>query len=113
MTFENLPTSPLSPETIAYLDDLTKIGSAAMAAPAASTEVVLFATVWCGYCKKARAYLGAKRVQFREVNIETKSGAAAYAQAGGQRGVPLLLAKGHRVAGYSVPAYDSLFQVTR
>ena len=113
MTFENLPASPLSPETIAYLEDLKKLGAAATAAPVATSEVILFATGWCGYCKKARAYLAAKRVPYREVDIETKSGAAAYVQAGGKRGVPLLLTKGRRVAGFSVPAYDSLFQVAQ
>jgi glutaredoxin len=113
MTFENLPASPLSPETVAYLEDLQKLGAAAMVTPVATSEVILFATGWCGYCKKARAYLAAKRVPYREVDIETKSGAAAYVQAGGRRGVPLLLAKGRRVAGFSVPAYDSLFKITQ
>jgi glutaredoxin len=114
MTFENLPGSPLSASTLAYLEELQKTGAAATAAPAAQPGgVVLFSAAWCGYCKKAKAYLAAKRVAYREVDIETKPGLISYAQAGGQRGVPLLLAKGQRVSGFSVGAYDALFQVSR
>ncbi len=117
MTFENLPASPLSAATLAYLEELKKFSAAnakaAVAAAAPSNEVILFTTAWCGYCKKARAYLAAKRVPYREVDIETKNGAAAYAQAGGRGGVPFLVGDGKRVAGFSVPAYDAVFPVAR
>lgn len=107
LKFENLPSSPLSPATLAYLEQLKKGGGTAQAA-LPSSELVLFTTNWCGYCKKAKAYLAGKGVSYREVDIESNAGAAAYAQAGGQRGVPLLFKGGQRVLGFSTNAYDAL-----
>ena len=108
MTFENLPASPLSAETLAYIEELQK--ASATVAPAAQTgEVLLFAAAWCGYCKKAKVYLAAKRIAYREVDVDTKAGKVAYAQAAGRNGIPLLLANGQRVSGFSAGAYDALF----
>ena len=108
MTFENLPASPLSAETLAYIEELQKTSSTAT--PATRTgEVLLFAAAWCGYCKKAKVYLAAKHISYREVDVDTKAGKVAYAQAGGKNGIPLLLANGQRVSGFSAGAYDALF----
>lgn len=107
LTFENLPASPLSAETQAYLEQLQK--SAEQRASAASQDdVVLFSAVWCGYCKHAKNYLASKRVVYREFDIDTKQGLAAYAQAGGRSGVPLLVVNGQRVSGFSSAAYDAV-----
>ena len=89
MKFENLPSSPLSPATLAYLEQLQKGGATAPAA-LPSGELILFTTSWCGYCKKAKAYLASKGARYKEIDIESNAGAASYVQAGGQRGVPLL-----------------------
>ena len=108
MTFENLPSSPLSASTLAYIEQLRKSANAAPAANVPQADVVLFSAVWCGYCTKAKAYLAGKAIAYREMDIDTSAGALAYAQAGGQRGVPLLLAKGKRVVGFSAAAYDAV-----
>ena len=107
LKFENLPSSPLSPATLAYLEELKK-GGAARQAALPSGELLLFTTTWCVYCKKAKAYLAGKGVPYREIDIESNAGAASYAQAGGQRGVPLLFKGGQRVLGFSTTAYDAL-----
>jgi glutaredoxin len=110
MTFENLPASQLSAETLAYIEELQKASATATAPPAARTgEVLLFAAAWCGYCRKAKAYLTARHIAYREVDVDTRVGKVAYAQAGGKNGIPLLLAKGQRVSGFSTGAYDALF----
>ena len=109
MTFELLPSSPLSPATLAYIAQLKKAADAPRPTVAASREVLLYTAAWCGYCKKARAHLAARGIGYREVDIETPAGAASYVQAGGQRGVPLLLADGRRLAGYSAAGYDAFF----
>ena len=106
MKFENLPSSPLSPATLAYLEQLKTSGGTAQTLP--NGELVLFTTSWCAYCKKAKAYLASKGVSYKEVDIESNAGAASYAQAGGQRGVPLLFKNGQRVLGFSTGAYDAL-----
>ena len=46
---------------------------------------------------------------YQDVDIDSKSGMAAFAQVGGGRGIPLLLADGQRVQGFSPAAYDALF----
>src|SRR5437763_1048904 len=56
MKFENLPSSPLSPATLAYLEQLKK-GSGTSQAALPNGDLILFTTSWCTYCKKAKAYL--------------------------------------------------------
>jgi glutaredoxin len=107
LRFQNLPASPLSAETLAYVAQLQKSADQrAAAAPVA--EVLLFSATWCGYCKQAKSYLASKQVAYREIDIDSKQGLAAYAQAGGRSGVPLLVVNGQRVSGFSAAAYDAL-----
>jgi len=35
-----------------------------------SVEVVMYSTSWCGYCKRARAWLGARGIPYAEHDIE-------------------------------------------
>jgi glutaredoxin len=107
MRFENLPSSPLSPATLAYLEQLKK-GSGTSHAALPNGELILFTTSWCTYCKKAKAYLASKGATYKEVDIESDAGTASYVQAGGQRGVPLLFKSGQRVLGFTSSAYDAL-----
>ena len=108
LTFENLPASPLSAQTLAYIEQLHK-SSNERATAVPPSEAVLFSAAWCGYCKQAKAYLAARQVPYREFDIDTKEGLAAFARAGGKSGVPLLLVNGQRVSGFSAAAYGALF----
>jgi glutaredoxin len=107
LTFKNPPASPLSAATLAYIEQLRK-SSDMHATGTPSGGIVLFSAAWCGYCKKAKAYLAQKGISYREVDVETKDGMLAYAQAGGKSGIPLLLANGQKVLGFSPAAYDAL-----
>ena len=71
-------------------------------------EVTLYMATWCGYCKAAEAYLGGKGIAYREFDVDTPTGKAAFAQLGA-RGVPVLLTNGQRVAGFSTQSYDAVF----
>lgn len=106
LTFRNLPASPLSAQTLAYIEELKKSADARIAAPPPG-ETVLFSAKWCVYCKQAKAHLASKQIAYRELDIETKEGAPAYARAGG-KSVPLLLFNGQSVSGYSAAGYDAL-----
>jgi glutaredoxin len=73
-------------------------------------ETILFEAAWCGYCRKAKAYLSGKGISYRDIDIDTPSGRQAFAQVGQGKGIPLLFAHGERIQGYSESAYDALFQ---
>jgi len=112
LTFQNEPASPLSAETLAYIEQLrTSADARATALP--PHETVLYSAAWCGYCKQAKAYLANKRVAYREFDIDTKDGLLAYARAGGKRGVPLLVMNGKSVSGFSLASYDALLGPSR
>jgi glutaredoxin len=65
--------------------------------------VILYATSWCGYCRKARALLKDLKVDFIEKNIERDRAAAneMAKKAGSRSGVPVLDIGGYIVRGYS------------
>jgi len=66
-----------------------------------NSNVVLYATAWCGYCAKARKLLSQHGIIYQEYNIEQSSiGRSQYKQLGGQ-GVPVLLIDGEVVHGYN------------
>lgn len=64
-------------------------------------KVILYATSWCGYCKKARSFMNENNIPFYEYDIEKSAeGRAQYESIGG-RGVPVLLVNGSVIKGYS------------
>jgi glutaredoxin len=111
LNYKNLPASPLSAATLAYIEHLRKFKPTVPVA--ATPEVVLFTTTWCGYCRKARAYLTSRGLAYRDVDIETHDGVVAYVQAGGGNGVPLLVANGRHVQGFTTAVYDAFFESTK
>lgn len=72
------------------------------------SEVVLYSAAWCSYCKVAKMYLAEKKIVYREIDVDKPGGKAALAQIEGQS-VPILLANGYRVAGFTTEAYDQVF----
>lgn len=108
VTFESLPGSTLPKETSSYVEQLKKLRASAPVI-ASPESIVLYSATWCGYCTKAKAYLAGKNISYQEIDIDTDGGKAAFAQAGGGSGVPLLLVGGQRVQGFSAAAYDELF----
>ena len=76
--------------------------------PKEAGEIILFAASWCAYCRQARAYMAKAGIAYKEVDIDSPAGKPAYAAAGGG-GVPLLVAYGEQLRGYSELAYDYFF----
>jgi mycoredoxin len=77
----------------------------ASAAPAAKpdSKVILYATAWCGYCRKTRELFKSLDVAYVEKDIEKdEAGRKEYQAKGkGYQGVPLIDVGGLIVKGYS------------
>jgi glutaredoxin len=75
-------------------------GATSSEAPASKT-LTMYATSWCGYCKKARIYFAAKGIAYREVDIDaSKENKAEYKQYAG-KGVPLFISGEKRMRGFT------------
>jgi glutaredoxin len=103
LNFTNLPSSkiPAAPDPKHLRDSPT------VKAPIAG--VILYQADWCGYCRKAKAYLASKGITYQAIDIDSDYGRDAFAQVGNGQGIPLLFAEGHRVQGFSDAAYDEIF----
>jgi mycoredoxin len=70
-------------------------------APTGDEAVVMYATQWCGYCRRARELLKEQNVAFVEYDIEQSAEARRrHAELGGA-GVPLLNIRGTIIRGYN------------
>ena len=65
-----------------------------------SGEVVLYATSWCGYCRKTRELLEDQGVAYREFDIEESDEGRQQYEALGGNGVPVLDVRGTVIHGY-------------
>lgn len=100
-----LPNTAIPPETLRELERLRNEGKRTATSLAG---VVLFSASWCGYCRQAKAHLAQRGVSYREFDIDTPEGRAAFVQAGGGGGVPLLVKDGEKIRGYSRGSYEAL-----
>jgi glutaredoxin len=87
--------------------------SSARAAPPSQAQpapvpVVMYATAWCPYCAKARAYFKRTGTAYTEHDIEKSAAAHAQYKRLGGRGVPLILVGDEKMAGFSELAFESL-----
>jgi glutaredoxin len=107
-----LPGSELSPETLAFIEEM-KTASKDRSAPVPSKGVVIYTATWCGYCRRALAFLNANGIAYQNWDIDTPEGAASFARVGGRRGVPALFVDGERLNGYTTEAYTEIFSQRR
>ncbi|MBS1198174.1 MAG: glutaredoxin-like protein YruB [Proteobacteria bacterium] len=112
LSFEDAPATPLPPELQRYRDELQKRSSQVVKVDD-SKQAVLFSAQWCGYCRKAKAYLASKGIAYKEYDIDTEDGMRAMVSVGGGKGVPVLLWKGQRQGGFSPEGYDAFFARAR
>ena len=75
----------------------------------ASNRVIMYSAVWCGVCKKARAYFKQKDIVFKEYDIEKSAkGKRDFKRLGG-RGVPVILVGSQRLNGFSVKSFEKIY----
>lgn len=78
--------------------------------PVKSDGVIIYTTTWCGYCKKAKAYLKKRGVDFVEKDVEKDAEAAEeLAQKAATAnvkpsGVPVIDVRGKLILGFDEPA---------
>ncbi|HEX6834548.1 MAG TPA: glutaredoxin family protein [Rudaea sp.] len=103
--FADLPSSPvpdIQPPPLAPKPEARK---PQRVAPAGTT---LFSATWCGYCKRAKAYLERNGIGYRNIDIDTPDGRAQFNNAGGG-GIPLLFSGGHMIRGFTADGYKRFF----
>ncbi len=112
MQFADGPSTPLPASVLKYQAELRKSMQGRLDQAKKSDlsgTTTLFSATWCGYCTRAKAYLNAKGIRYQEIDIDTPEGSRSYVEAGGARGVPLLMLDNQRVQGFSEATYDRLF----
>ena len=97
MDIKSAPSTPLPESVLKYQAELQKsLRNRLASAQNDAGPPKLFSAAWCGYCTQAKAYLAAKSISYREYDIDTEAGARAYVEAGGTKGIPLLVAGAKR-----------------
>ncbi|MEW5854216.1 MAG: glutaredoxin family protein [Myxococcota bacterium] len=96
---------------------LTAPGPAAEPTPTGEgKDVVVYSAVWCGYCKKTKAFLKQRGVPFVERDVEKDPGADRELQAKARKagvrvsGVPVTDFKGELVMGFDQGRLDTLIK---
>lgn len=72
--------------------------------PAVKGDVVLYATSWCGYCRKTRSLLAAYDIEYTELDIERSPEARRRFDQLGGHGVPVITVGGTAIHGYDPDA---------
>lgn len=73
--------------------------------------VVLYATEWCGYCKKTREFFKQHNIAYVEYDIEkSEEGRQQYDQLRGS-GIPLIMIRGQLLRGYDPNALRRALQI--
>jgi glutaredoxin len=104
------------PVTVVSRYDAAKGQTAAPMAPPPEGSVLVYSAVWCGFCKKAKAWLNEKGVPYIERDVEKMPGAQAELQEKLKRanvpggGIPVIDWGGSIVMGFDVPALERLLK---
>jgi len=73
-------------------------------------QVIMYATSWCGYCKKARVYFAENNIPYTEYNIETDAEAKQTYKSFGGKGVPVIFIGEERMDGFNVASFSEIYR---
>jgi len=72
-----------------------------------ASNVVIYSTTWCGFCKMAKNYMKQLGVEYTEKDVELDPVAGnEVVQKSGQMGVPVIDIGGTIIVGFDKPAID-------
>jgi glutaredoxin len=80
---------------------------------AASGGLTMFSAVWCGPCKRAKAYLAQKGIPYRDVDVEASDANAREFAGYGGGGVPLFISGDKAMRGFSPGSIEQLLASSR
>ena len=65
------------------------------------SKIVMYGSMFCGYCHRAREFFRNKRLEFQEVDVDTVASARAemIKLAGGRTSVPQIFIDGTHIGG--------------
>lgn len=76
-----------------------------------ATNVTVYSTNWCGFCKQAKKYFDSIGVKYDDVNVEEdKAAAEKMVEKSGQMGVPVITIGDDFVVGFDKPKIDTLLK---
>lgn len=82
--------------------------------PISDISVILYATDWCPYCKKTRAYLQSKGIRFTEYDIDKDPGKRKeMIEKSGTNGVPVLDIEGIIIRGFDPREISAAIEARR
>lgn len=88
-------------------------GKAQPVGAAASHGVTMYSTEWCGVCRRARSYFAANGIAYTEIDVEkSEAGRREFTELGG-KGVPLIVAGGKVMRGFSPEGFERLRKAAR
>ncbi|MBP22023.1 MAG: glutaredoxin family protein [Alcanivorax sp.] len=73
-------------------------------------NVIMYATQWCGVCKKARRYFNDNNISFTEYDIDKDPKAQARFDALEGKGVPVILVGKRRMNGFSAEGFERIYR---
>ncbi|MEO8005212.1 MAG: glutaredoxin family protein [Betaproteobacteria bacterium] len=85
-------------------------GAASTSNSAAAAKVKVYGATWCGYCKRAKAYLQARRTPFEDIDVERSAQGQSEFLALGGRGVPVILVGDQRMDGYRQETLEGMLK---
>ncbi len=74
-------------------------------------NVVMYATSWCGYCKKAREFFRANNIEYTEYDVEESAEARQEFNDLGGRGVPVIVINEEVIHGLSLSKMRKALQL--
>jgi glutaredoxin len=74
-------------------------------------QVTMYSTIWCGHCKNARSYFAAKRIPYRDIDVEKSPEAEREFRARGGNGVPLILVGRKSMSGWGPEAFEAMYRI--